>query len=40
MIVNAIYFAALGDAREDMKKGKVPHGMTKDIFLSMRMEVF
>jgi CO dehydrogenase maturation factor len=30
--------ATLGDAREDMKKGKVPHGMTKDIFLSMRME--
>ena len=30
--------STLGDAREDMKKGKVPHGMTKDIFLSMRME--
>ncbi|MGB5984220.1 MAG: AAA family ATPase [Desulfobacterales bacterium] len=28
----------LGDAREDMKKGKVPNGMTKDIFMSMRME--
>jgi len=28
----------LGDAREDMKKGKVPNGMTKDIFISMRME--
>ncbi|MCG6906346.1 MAG: AAA family ATPase [Desulfobacteraceae bacterium] len=28
----------LGDAREDMKKGKVPDGMTKDIFISMRME--
>ena len=28
----------LGDAREDMKKGKVPAGMTKDIFISMRME--
>ncbi|HSM75507.1 MAG TPA: AAA family ATPase [Desulfobacterales bacterium] len=27
----------LGDAREDMKKGKVPDGMTKDIFISMRM---
>ncbi len=30
--------ATLGDAREDMKKGKVPDGMTKDIFMSMRME--
>ncbi len=28
----------LGDAREDMKKGKVPPGMTKDVFMSMRME--
>jgi CO dehydrogenase maturation factor len=28
----------LGQAREDMKKGKVPSGMTKDIFMSMRME--
>ncbi|MBT3312361.1 MAG: AAA family ATPase [Desulfobacterales bacterium] len=28
----------LGDAREDMKKGKVPDGMTKDIFISMRLE--
>ena len=28
----------LGDAREDMKKGAVPNGMTKDIFMSMRME--
>jgi CO dehydrogenase maturation factor len=30
--------STLGDAREDMKKGKVPNGITKDIFLSMRME--
>lgn len=28
----------LGGAREDMKKGKVPEGMTKDIFISMKME--
>ena len=28
----------LGGAREDMKKGKVPEGMTKDIFMSMKME--
>lgn len=28
----------LGDAREDMKKGVVPSGMTKDIFISMKME--
>jgi CO dehydrogenase maturation factor len=28
----------LGDAREDMKRGSVPSGMTKDIFISMRLE--
>lgn len=28
----------LGDAREDMKRGTVPSGMTKDIFISMRLE--
>ncbi|MEZ4568396.1 MAG: AAA family ATPase [Desulfobacterales bacterium] len=28
----------LGNAREDMKKGNVPPGMTKDIFISMRLE--
>jgi len=28
----------LGNAREDMKKGKVPSGMTKDVFMTMRME--
>jgi CO dehydrogenase maturation factor len=28
----------LGDAREDMKKGNVPEGMTKDIFMDMRMQ--
>lgn len=28
----------LGQAREDMKKGKVPAGMTKDVFMSMRLE--
>lgn len=28
----------LGNAREEMKKGKVPDGMTKDIFISMKME--
>jgi len=28
----------LGNAREDMKKGTVPQGMTKDIFISMRLE--
>ncbi len=28
----------LGNAREEMKKGKVPSGMTKDIFISMKME--
>ncbi|MGD8241193.1 MAG: AAA family ATPase, partial [Desulfobacterales bacterium] len=28
----------LGDAREEMKKGKVPSGMTKDIFMDMRMQ--
>jgi len=28
----------LGQAREEMKKGVVPGGMTKDVFISMRME--
>jgi CO dehydrogenase maturation factor len=28
----------LGNAREDMKKGDVPQGMTKDVFMAMRME--
>jgi len=28
----------LGDARENMKKGNVPNGMTKDIFISMKLE--
>lgn len=28
----------LGNAREDMKKGNVPDGMTKDVFMSMRLE--
>ncbi len=28
----------LGQAREEMKKGQVPSGMTKDVFISMRLE--
>ncbi len=28
----------LGNAREEMKKGDVPSGMTKDIFMSMKLE--
>jgi CO dehydrogenase maturation factor len=28
----------LGTAREEMKKGVVPSGMTKDVFMSMRLE--
>jgi CO dehydrogenase maturation factor len=28
----------LGNAREDMKKGNVPPGMTKDVFISMRLD--
>ena len=28
----------LGEAREDMKKGNVPSGMTKDLFINMKME--
>jgi len=27
----------LGNAREEMKKGEVPSGMTKDVFISMKM---
>jgi len=29
---------SLGQAREEMKKGDVPSGMTKDVFMSMRLE--
>jgi len=28
----------LGNAREEMKKGKVPSGMTKDVFILMKLE--
>jgi CO dehydrogenase maturation factor len=28
----------LGEAREDMRKGNVPSGMTKDIFMEMKLE--
>ena len=28
----------LGNAREEMKKGVVPGGMTKDVFMSMKLE--
>lgn len=28
----------LGEAREDMKKGQVPSGMTKDVFMEMKLE--
>ena len=28
----------LGNAREDMRKGNVPSGMTKDVFMSMKLE--
>ena len=28
----------LGEARESMKKGNVPSGMTKDVFMSMKMQ--
>jgi len=30
--------STLGQAREEMKMGNVPNGMTKDIFMSMKME--
>ena len=30
--------STLGQAREEMKKGIVPNGMTKDIFMSMKLE--
>ena len=28
----------LGNAREDLRKGDVPDGMTKDVFMSMKLE--
>lgn len=37
-VLGATVDETLGNAREKMKKGQVPDGMTKDIFMSMKME--
>ena len=37
-VLGISYEETLSDAREDMKRGEVPSGMTKDVFMSMRME--
>ena len=31
-------YGTLGQAREEMKKGQVPNGMTKDVFMDMKMQ--
>lgn len=37
-VLGATVAQTLGNAREEMKKGQVPNGMTKDVFMSMKME--
>jgi CO dehydrogenase maturation factor len=37
-VLGATVEQTLGNAREEMKKGQVPNGMTKDVFMSMKME--
>ncbi|MFH0728230.1 MAG: AAA family ATPase [Pseudomonadota bacterium] len=37
-VLGATVEQTLGNAREEMKKGQVPSGMTKDVFMSMKME--
>lgn len=37
-VLGATVEDTLGNAREEMKKGRVPEGMTKDVFMSMKME--
>lgn len=37
-VLGATVEDTLGNAREEMKKGQVPDGMTKDVFMSMKME--
>jgi CO dehydrogenase maturation factor len=37
-VLGATVEETLGNAREEMKKGQVPGGMTKDVFMSMKME--
>lgn len=37
-VLGVQYAETLGHAREEMKKGVVPSGMTKDIFMEMKLE--
>jgi CO dehydrogenase maturation factor len=37
-VLGLIVTDTLGNAREEMKKGIVPGGMTKDVFMSMKLE--
>ncbi|MBF0224401.1 MAG: AAA family ATPase [Desulfobacterales bacterium] len=37
-VLGVKYADTLGNAREEMKKGIVPQGMTKNIFMSMKLE--
>ena len=37
-VLGLVVKETLGNAREEMKKGVVPGGMTKDIFMEMKME--
>jgi CO dehydrogenase maturation factor len=37
-VLGVVVDDTLGNAREDMKRGDVPNGMTKDVFMSMKLE--
>jgi CO dehydrogenase maturation factor len=37
-VLGLVVTDTLGNAREEMKKGIVPSGMTKDVFMSMKLE--
>jgi CO dehydrogenase maturation factor len=37
-VLGVVVADTLGNAREEMKKGQVPSGMTKDVFMSMKLE--
>lgn len=37
-VLGLTFTDTLGNSREEMKKGKVPGGMTKDVFMSMKLE--
>ena len=37
-VIGLEFLNTIGNSREEMKKGKVPSGMTKDVFIEMKLE--